>query len=97
MPRSTCLANASGREEIMQVTARFFAMCREVTGTDTQVLTLPPLANGETFWDEILLLHPDLGPYRTSSRLAVNQEYRNTHARLSDGDEIGIIPPVSGG
>ena len=56
---------------------------------------------GETTLDELwsLLaeLHPDLSPMRDTLAFAVNGEYARMEKRLSDGDEVAVLPPVSGG
>ena len=36
-------------------------------------------------------------PWPAGTMLAVNQEYANARVTLKDGDEVAIIPPVSGG
>ena len=41
--------------------------------------------------------YPRLGPASEKALLAVNQEYVGGEYRLQDGDELALIPPVSGG
>ena len=41
--------------------------------------------------------HPSLGPISGSLQVAVNAEYAPRDASLRDGDEVALIPPVSGG
>ena len=56
---------------------------------------------GETTLDELwsLLaeLHPDLSPMRDTLAFAVNGEYARGDTRVSPGDEVAVLPPVSGG
>ena len=56
---------------------------------------------GETTLDELwsLLaeLHPDLSPMRDTLAFAVNGEYARGDVRVSPGDEVAVLPPVSGG
>ena len=40
---------------------------------------------------------PRLEPYYDVMAVAVNQEYSNSDATLNEGDEVALIPPVSGG
>ena len=40
--------------------------------------------------------HPELEPLLDSVAYAVNTEYRDRAHVLSDGDELALIPPVSG-
>ena len=40
---------------------------------------------------------PVLTTMSASLRFAVNQEFVDMHHRLCDGDEVAVLPPVSGG
>jgi molybdopterin converting factor small subunit len=51
----------------------------------------------DELWAELLKRFPTLGGHRSSVRLAKNFEYTAALARFSDGDEVALIPPVSGG
>ncbi|HXG37433.1 MAG TPA: MoaD/ThiS family protein, partial [Bacteroidota bacterium] len=42
-------------------------------------------------------LNPKFEQWKSSLRLAVNLEYVNSDHPLQDGDEVAVIPPVSGG
>ncbi len=81
----------------MTVRVKFFAMLREKVGQDEITLQLPEGATTATFWQAITEKYPQLAPYRTQSRLAVNRAYVLNEQPLQDGDEVTIIPPVSGG
>ncbi|MGA8942856.1 MAG: molybdopterin converting factor subunit 1 [Thermoactinomyces sp.] len=41
--------------------------------------------------------YPDLGNLLDKSIVAVNKEYADEWKWISDQDEVGMIPPVSGG
>ena len=41
--------------------------------------------------------HPDLAPMRDTLAFAVNGEYARGDAGVSPGDEVAVLPPVSGG
>lgn len=72
-------------------------MCREITGADAIILELPFSASVDQFWDEIIARYTGLEKYRRHSRIAVNMEYVSGPTLLREGDEVCIIPPVSGG
>jgi MoaE-MoaD fusion protein len=80
------------------VTVRLFAMLREQAGRDAFELEL---ADGATVADalEALRERDGLGDMleHMPVRAAVNREYVATEAPLSSGDELALIPPVSGG
>jgi MoaE-MoaD fusion protein len=76
----------------MQVTVRLFAGLRERAGADERELELPPAATASDVWTLL-----DIGPEPAGLLYAVNQEYAARDRQLSEGDEIALIPPVSGG
>jgi molybdopterin converting factor small subunit len=41
--------------------------------------------------------HPVLAPYLKNVRLALRMDFIDAEVSLSDGDELHLIPPVSGG
>ena len=83
--------------EIVHITVRLFAVIREMAGQSQATLALPP---GSTISDAAALLvqrHPEIAPHLPRAAFALNREYAAKDARLNDGDELAIIPPVSGG
>lgn len=82
---------------IMKIKVRFFAICRELAGTDIAELELPKNADKQLLWNELYKLYPDLSAVSAHVALAVNDEYSAGDFTLHDGDEISLIPPVSGG
>jgi len=75
----------------------FFAQLKDATGCDSAELNVTSPLSTEQFWTELLKQFPKLAAHRVSVRLACNQEYAMPNARFSDGDEVALIPPVSGG
>ncbi|RMG67157.1 MAG: molybdopterin converting factor subunit 1 [Calditrichaeota bacterium] len=90
-------ASGAVDREGITVQVRLFAMCREAAGTDALSLTLPEGATGEVFWQALIAQCPALAPFRKDSRLAVNRTYVHGEVTLKNGDEVTLIPPVSGG
>jgi molybdopterin synthase catalytic subunit len=81
----------------IRVTARLFAMQRELAGTREVALELAPGATIEDAWSALVARFPVLAPGRAAVRFARNGEYADSASRLGEGDEIAFIPPVSGG
>ena len=79
------------------VQVRLFAIQREQVGARRVDLDLPADSSIESAWQALVALHPILEPGRASVRFARNGEYAEPGDRLEDGDELAIIPPVSGG
>jgi MoaD family protein len=80
-----------------RVRVRLFAMQREIAGTRDVELGLGDDATVEDAWNALVTLYPRLGPGRTSVRFARNGAYTAAETTLADGDEVAMIPPVSGG
>lgn len=77
---------------------RLFAMLRERAGSDTVEVELE---EGATVADALdaLSRHDGLGPALADMPvvMAVNRDYARDDRPLDEGDELALIPPVSGG
>jgi molybdenum cofactor biosynthesis protein MoaC/molybdopterin converting factor subunit 1 len=80
------------------IQVRLFAMLRERAGRDSFELELP---EGATVGDAMALLGREPGLSELLGRLPVraarNREYVDDDQALEPGDELALIPPVSGG
>ena len=72
-------------------------MLRDAAGRDECWLALAPEARGMDARTLLAARYPRLNGLIDYARLAINHEYRPWEAPLADGDELGLIPPVSGG
>jgi molybdopterin converting factor subunit 1 len=79
------------------VTALFFGPVRELVGAGSLVLEVDPPFTGDAAFEAVAVRFPELRSWRGSLRLAVNREYVPFEQVLNAGDEIGFLPPVSGG
>ena len=61
------------------------------TQVQTDEVTLDEL------WPLLVEQHPGLSPMRDTLAFAVNGEYARGDATVSPGDEVAVLPPVSGG
>lgn len=84
-------------EKAITVTVLFFSVLREETGTAERVVSLEAPARGSDLLDTLVSEYPGLASYRSSLRLAVNEEYVTPDIRLKEEDEVALITPVSGG
>jgi MoaE-MoaD fusion protein len=78
----------------VRVVVRLFAGLRERAGTGEQQVEL---AEGATAADAWASLADRLGERPDGLVLAVNRRYAAEDTPLADGDEVALIPPVSGG
>ena len=81
----------------MRIRVRLFAIQRELAGTREVALELDDGATVADAWTALVTAHPVLEPGRTSVRFARNGAYADETTQLADGDEVAMIPPVSGG
>jgi molybdopterin converting factor subunit 1 len=81
----------------VRVRVRLFAMQRELAGTRQVELELPVGSTIEDAWQALVERFPALAPGRPTVRFARNSDYAPAETRLTDGDEVAMIPPVSGG
>jgi MoaE-MoaD fusion protein len=82
----------------MTVTVRLFAILRDRAGSDSVEIDLPDGATvGDAF--EQLAAAPGLADLidPLSVRMAVNREYATATTSIRPGDELALIPPISGG
>lgn len=81
----------------LTVKVLLFSIARDLGGFEDQKFHLRPGSKASDVMEELSRRNPQFNEWRSSIRLAVNQEYvANDHA-LRDGDEVAVIPPVSGG
>jgi MoaE-MoaD fusion protein len=81
----------------VRVRVRLFAIQRELAGTREVPLDLPDGSTIADAWSALVERYPSLAPGRASVRFARNGAYADESTALVDGDEVAMIPPVSGG
>jgi molybdopterin synthase catalytic subunit len=84
--------------DTMTISVRLFAILRERAGQDRIALELDP---GATVDDALAALAREPGLVEPLDRMAVamavNRDYASGDTELHAGDELALIPPVSGG
>jgi molybdopterin converting factor subunit 1 len=81
----------------MTVRLRFFASLRERLRASAAERTMADGATVGDLWAALCSERPELAPLSASMSFAVNREYVERGHVLADGDEVALIPPVSGG
>jgi molybdopterin converting factor subunit 1 len=81
----------------VRVRVRLFAIQRELAGTREVGLDLAERATVADAWDALVAEFPALAPGRDFVRFGRNGAYADDTTPLQDGDEVAMIPPVSGG
>ncbi|XP_009577760.1 PREDICTED: molybdopterin synthase sulfur carrier subunit {ECO:0000255/HAMAP-Rule:MF_03051}-like, partial [Fulmarus glacialis] len=83
-----------------QVSVLYFARSAELAGLRCETLSVPRQITSLQLWEEIVKVHPRLAVIRDQVVFAVRQEYvllGDQLLVLQSGDEVAIIPPISGG
>ncbi len=81
----------------MRVRVLFFGALKDLVGRGQDEVSLPDSATAGDVLAHYERQAPKLRDYAASLALSVNQEYASASARLREGDEVGLLPPVSGG
>jgi molybdopterin converting factor subunit 1 len=79
----------------MKVLVKFFGATADAVGSRELELATDEAANAKSLIDRLSKDHPALANHKLL--IAVNEEYADPNAILSDGDEIAIFTAVSGG
>ena len=81
----------------MKSTVRMFAVLRERAGREEVPLELPEGADVGGAVEQVAQRLPAIRELLPRVAYAVNRQYVKPDAKLADGDELALIPPVSGG
>jgi len=79
----------------MTLRIKCFSLVKQETGTSEIIMTVSEGTNSDNFLQQFYRLYPKL--MNLPIRMAVNREYLQETITLKAGDEIALIPPVSGG
>lgn len=79
------------------VTVKLFAIYQDAYGTPEVQWPFPVGTTVGAVLDRALAEHPRLEPWRDRTRLGLNLQFVADDTPLHDGDEVVLIPPVSGG
>lgn len=81
----------------MQIRVLFFGVLKDIAGRGTELVDLPEPAK---LSDLLLYLQqqtPRLNVHFPSTAISINQVYARPDSILKPGDEVALLPPVSGG
>lgn len=81
----------------MNVVVKLFAGARTTVGEREVTVEMPAGATAGGVLAVMVAHHPGLAPLAGVLRVAVNREYAEPSRVLTDGDEVALLPPVSGG
>lgn len=73
-----------------------FGAAADAAGTREEEITANGVTVGE-LWSMLTDKYPALAPMRGTLAFAINDEYATIEDTVSAGDEVAVLPPVSGG
>lgn len=81
----------------MRICVKLFAVLREAAGVGEVELDLPGDATAGAVAAPLAKRFPKISRHLPRVAYAVNRSYAPADTPLRDGDEVALIPPVSGG
>lgn len=82
---------------MMNIQILFLGPARDFAGVDSLEIELPEASTLANLRHELAERFDQLKKALPTIRFAINQSFANDEAVLKDGDEVALIPPVSGG
>lgn len=81
----------------MKITIKLFARLRELAGVDTLEYDVAEATTVSDLIQNLQSEHPQLAEVAARTIISLNRDFVEADTRLSEGDEIALFPPVSGG
>jgi sulfur-carrier protein len=81
----------------IKITVKLFAAFQEAVSQSEISLTLPASSPVSTVYKNLVKTYPSLEQWEPVTRYAINLNFVEQNTILQDGDEVALIPPVSGG
>lgn len=82
---------------MISITLKLFAVYQDVLGCPEMIMELPEGITIGELCDRICHQHPELKKWQDLTRFGVNLQFVAADTTLNNGDEVVLIPPVSGG
>lgn len=83
--------------DFIKITVKLFAAYQEAYGVPDLTLEFPEGTTVEQVRDRLISARPELQQWRDLTRFGVNLQFVEPNTVLQSGDEVVMIPPVSGG
>lgn len=81
----------------IQVTVFFFHTLEKITGRKRLRIKAQKGQKVADLLKHLYQIHPELQRHDQALLIAVNESYVRRSVALRDGDEVALLPPVSGG
>jgi molybdopterin synthase sulfur carrier subunit len=90
-------AGASPEIDQISITVKLFAIYQEVYGVGELRWTFASGSPVAAVLDRVIQEHPELEPWRDLTSFGVNLAVVDPSLPMTEGDEVVLLPPVSGG
>ena len=84
-------------ESSISITVKLFAAYQDAYNRSELKLSFPSQTTVSNVLDYLLRDKPQLEQWRQLTRFGINLQFVDADTLLQDGDEVVLIPPVSGG
>ena len=84
-------------ESLVTVTVKLFAAYQEAYSVPELVMEFPSQTPVSAVLNTLITQHPELEQWRNLTRFGINLEFVEPDTLIQEGDEVVLIPPVSGG
>ena len=81
----------------INITLLYFAFIKDITGVKFDLLELPSDISVKSLAEIILEKYPRLSNIINMIQISVNYKVVNWDTILKEGDEVALLPPISGG
>jgi molybdopterin converting factor subunit 1 len=81
----------------MRLSVLFFGRLKDTIGHAQESVEIPSNSLIEDLFAHCVARHPELAAHRAAIAVSRNREFAAWTTPLQAGDEIGFLPPVSGG
>jgi MoaD family protein len=81
----------------VRVKVKLFAILREMADRDETILEVPNKISCEEILSRLQTELPVLGSVLEPCLVTINGRYVDQTTDVSEGDEVAVLPPVSGG
>ena len=79
------------------ITLKLFAAYQETVGSEEKILEVTAGTTALDVCDRLIAQHPTLAEWKAQTRFGLNLDFVDPDTELQPGDELVLIPPVSGG
>ncbi len=84
-------------EKTITIRLKLFSLAKDLAGFDEKLIEVPSGSPSGAVLDYLISHNASFKRWTPSLRIAVNLVYVNNSHPLHEGDEVAVIPPVSGG